>query len=212
MPARPAERHEDSFKDEEAPRPPSFDEEDVSDKPASVRNTGRVSVEEASEIDERYRKRLESMLAVDEMVAAFVEELEAAGELDDTYIFFTSDNGFLQGEHRVVQGKSRPYEESVRVPLFVRGPGVTDGSQIKEMVLNTDLAPTFAELAGLEEFPAADGCSLAPLLRGGDLPWWRTAVLLEAEGFSEEEAGSRAAYGAIRIGTHKYVEYENGER
>ena len=210
MPATPAERHEDAFTDEEGPRPPSFDEEDVSDKPSSVENAGRVSDEEASEIDEHYRKRLASMLAVDEMVATLVEELEAAGELDDT--FFTSDNGFLQGEHRVVQGKSRPYEESTRVPLFVRGPGIAAGSEIKEMVLNTDLAPTFVELAGLKEFPAADGRSLAPLLRGGNPPSWRKAVLLEAEGFSEEEAGSRAAYEAIRTGTRKYVEYANGER
>jgi arylsulfatase A-like enzyme len=72
------------------------------------------------------------MLAIDEMVATLVEELEAAGELDNTYIFFTSDNGFLQGEHRVTQGKSRPYEESAHVPLFVRGPRITAGSEIKE--------------------------------------------------------------------------------
>ncbi len=97
------------------------------------------------------------------------------------------------------------------MPLFVR-PRVAAGSKMKEMVLNTDLTSTFAELAGLEEFPAADGRSLAPLLRGGDPPSWRKAVLLEAEGFSEEEAGSRADYGAIRTGTHKYVEYGNGER
>ncbi|CAA9286898.1 MAG: Choline-sulfatase, partial [uncultured Chloroflexia bacterium] len=212
LPARPAERHEGAFAGEKAPRPPSFDEEDVSDKPSSVENTGRVSDEEASEVDERYRRRLESMLDVDEMVATLVGELEAAGELDDTFFFFTSDNGFLQGEHRIVQGKSRPYEESARVPLFVRGPGVAAGSETKELVLNTDLAPTFAELAGLEEFPAADGRSLAPLLRGEETPSWRKAVLLEAEGFSEEEADSRADYGAFRTGTHKYVEYENGER
>jgi N-acetylglucosamine-6-sulfatase len=212
LPATPAERHEDAFAGEEAPHPPSFDEEDLSDKPSWISNIDRVSDEEASEIDERYQKRLKSMLAVDEMVAALVEELEAAGELDDTFLFFTSDNGFLQGEHRVMQGKSRAYEESSRVPLFVRGPGVTAGWEIKEIVLNTDLASTFAELAGLEEFPAADGRSLAPLIRGEELPSWRNAVLLEAEGFGEEEASSPPAFRAVRTETHKYVEYENGER
>ena len=212
LPATPAERHEDAFAGEEAPRSPSFDEEDVSDKPSSISNIDRVSDEEASEIDERYQKRLESMLAVDEMVAALVEELEAAGELDDTYIFFTSDNGFLQGEHRVAQGKSRAYEESARVPLFVRGPEVSAGSEAKELVLNTDLAPTFAELAGVEEVSTLDGRSLAPLLRGEEPTSWRRAVLLESEGFGEEEADAPPAFRAIRTETHKYVEYENGER
>jgi N-acetylglucosamine-6-sulfatase len=212
LPATPAERHEGAFADEEAPRSPSFDEENVSDKPSSISNIDRVSDEEASEIDERYRKRLENMLAVDEMVASLIEELEAAGELENTYIFFTSDNGFLQGEHRVTQGKSRAYEESARVPLFVRGPGVSVGSEVKELVLNTDLAPTFAELAGVEEVPAVDGRSLAPLLRDEKPPSWRNAVLLEAEGFGEEEVDSPPAFRAVRTETHKYVEYENGER
>jgi N-acetylglucosamine-6-sulfatase len=169
LPATPAERHEGAFAGEEAPRPPSFDEEDVYDKPSSVKNIGRVSDEEAFEIDERYRRRLESMLAVDEMVTALTEELKATREIDETF-FFTSDNGFLQGEHRVAQGKSRAYKESARVPLFVRSPRVAAGSEIKEMILNTDLVPTFAELAGLEEFPGADGRSLAPLLRVEEPP------------------------------------------
>lgn len=212
MPATPAGRHEGSFADEQAPRPPSFDEEDVSDKPSSTGNLDRVSDEEASGIDERYRKRLESMLAVDEMVAALLDELEAAGELDDTYVIFTSDNGFLQGEHRVTQGKSRPYEESARVPLFVRGPGVTAGSEVKELTLNTDLAPTFAELAGLEDFLTADGRSLAPLLWGAEPASWRKALLLESEGFGEEETDAPAAFRAVRTENYKYVEYDDGER
>src|SRR5215210_2584023 len=137
-PATPAERHEGAFAEEEAPRPPSFNEEDVSDKPTRIRNSDPLSEEEISTIDNRYQRRLESMLAVDEMVASLVEELEAAGELDNTYIFFTSDNGFEQGEHRTRGGKDRPYEESVRVPFFVRGPGVTPGSEAEELVVNTD--------------------------------------------------------------------------
>ena len=80
----------------------------------------RIYNQEISTIDAYYRQRLESMLAVDEMVGSLVEELEAAGELENTYIFFTSDNGFLHGEHRIRSGKNRAYEESARVPLFVR--------------------------------------------------------------------------------------------
>ncbi len=209
-PATPAERHKGEFAGEEGLRPPSFDEEDVSDKPSWVRDMDRISGKLSSKTDARYRKRLNSMLAVDEMVASIVRELEEAGELDNTYIFFTSDNGLEQGEHRIKGGKRTPYEESARVPLFVRGPGIAAGSKTEKLALNTDFAPTFAGLAGIE-FPA-DGRSLAPLLRGED-PTWRTSVLLEA--FTNEEAKGEQAnlpnYRAVRTETHKYVEYENGE-
>jgi N-acetylglucosamine-6-sulfatase len=198
-PATPAERHKGAFASEEAPRAPSFDEEDISDKP--VRGIDRISEEEASDIEDYYRQRLESMLAVDDMVGALVEELEAAGELDDTYIFFTSDNGWLSGEHRIQEGKKRLYEEAAHVPLFVRGPRVAPGSTIEELTLNTDFAPTFADLANSEI--SADGRSLTPLLRGEDPPW-RSAVLLEILGQSHFEG--------VRTKTHKYVEYENGRQ
>ncbi len=237
-PATPAERHKGAFADEEVPRPPSFDEEDVSDKPSPLDDAERITYEQASNIDDYYRQRLESMLAVDEMVGSLVEGLEAAGELENTYIFFTSDNGWFQGEHRVQFGKNRPYEESARVPLFVRGPGVPNGLKIDRLALNTDFAPTFADLAGTE-FPA-DGRSLAPLLRGEEPASWRSSVLLEKlpQEDSSEEAQGKAKKGkgkkgkgkdergpggqggpggspdfqAIRTGTHKYVEYDNGER
>jgi len=230
VPATPAERHKGAFADEEAPRPPSFNEEDVSDKPSGIRDSASLSEQEISEIDSRYQERLESMLAVDEMVGSLVEELKAAGELDNTYIFFTSDNGFEQGEHRIKGGKDRPYEESARVPFFVRGPGIAPGSEVEELAVNTDFAPTFADLASVE-FPA-DGRSLAPLLRGEE-PAWRSSVLLEklpAEENGEEANGKgksknkgkgkgkaktgadgSPAFEAIRTETYKYVEYENGE-
>jgi N-acetylglucosamine-6-sulfatase len=136
------------------------------------------------------------------------------------------------GTHRTGHGKKTPYEEAARVPLFVRGPGVSAESTVKALVLNNDLAPTFAKLAGVEF--SADGRSLAPLLRGEEPPSWRSSVLLEAflDGKSargegndrgnDEEATSedgdqgkrtdRTAFGAIRTQTHKYVEHENGER
>jgi arylsulfatase A-like enzyme len=137
------------------------------------------------------------------MLASLVQELEVAEELDNTFIFFTSDNGYHQGEHLIDYGKITPYEESARVPLFVRGPGVAAGSKVERLSLNTDFAPTFADLAGIEF--SADGRSLAPLLRGED-PVWRSTVLLE--GFS---GGNPPSYEAVRTETHKYVEYDNGE-
>ena len=152
---------------ETAPRPPSFDEEDVSDKSSWVRNIEHLTAENTSGIDTRHRKRLESMSAVEEMIDALIQELETAGELENTYLFFASDNGWLGGKHRIPVGKVYPYEEFIRIPLFVREPGISPDSEAREMVLNTDLAPTFADLAGDETFPA-DGRSLAPLLRGED--------------------------------------------
>jgi N-acetylglucosamine-6-sulfatase len=236
-PATPAERHKDAFADESASRPPSFDEEDVSDKPSPIRDAEHISDKEASNIDAYYRQRLASMLAVDEMVDSLIRELEAEGVLDNTFIFFTSDNGWHQGEHRVQFGKNRPYEESAHVPLFVRGPEVPAGSEVEKLVVNTDFAPTFADLAGVS-FPA-DGRSLKPLLRGEDTSW-RLAILLERLPIqqSDEEGGGKAKakgkgkgkakgktgpggqggpggsppFEAVRTETYKYIEYENGDR
>ena len=204
-PATPAERHKDAFTDEKTPRSASFDEEDVSDKPSWIRERRTISDREASrKIDALYLERLASMLAVDERVDHLVRELTSTDRLDNTFIIFASDNGWQQGEHRIRSGKLYPYEESIRTPLFVRGPGVPAGSQVEELVLNDDLAPTIADLAGVS-FPA-DGRSFTPLF-GGEGPPWRSAVLLEAAG-----GGSPPTYRGVRTETHKYVEYQTGEK
>ena len=96
--------------------------------------------------DISHRKRLQSMLAVDDMIGDLIKSLHESGELDNTYIFFTSDNGFHLGQHRLGAGKWTPYEEDIHVLLIVRGPGVPDGRTLHHMVLNNDLAPTFADL------------------------------------------------------------------
>jgi N-acetylglucosamine-6-sulfatase len=202
-PATPAERHKGAFSEEEPYRPPSFDEKDVSDKPSQIRDTEPISEEDASKIDDRYRQRLESMLAVDDMVGSLIQELETAGELDNTFIFFTSDNGFEQGEHRLQKGKNQAYEESSHVPLLVRGPGVPAGVKTEKLAVNTDFAPTFADLAGAEF--RADGRSLVPALAENQDPSWRTSVLLE-------RLPTQSGYRAVRTETHKYVEYNNGDK
>jgi len=118
------------------------------------------------------------MLAVDEMIASFIHELEAAGKLDNTYIFFTSDNGWEQGEHRMQKGKARPYEESVRVPLFVRGPSVAPNSTIEKLTLNTDFAPTLVDLTSTEFLTVGAlwlrSC-VARIRRGVRLSCWRNS-------------------------------------
>jgi arylsulfatase A-like enzyme len=116
------------------------------------------------------------------MVASLVDTLGADGVLDDTYIVFTSDNGYHLGEHRIPLGKQSPYDESIRVPLIVRGPGVATGAVVDSIALNIDLAPTFAELASASPADVIDGRSLVPLLRGDPPTEWRHGFLVELYG------------------------------
>ncbi len=180
-PTTPAPRHANLFADAQAPRTPNFDEEDVSDKPSYIRNLPLLTEENISRIDEEWRQRLRSMQAVDEMIKSIVDMLEATGQLDNTYIFFTSDNGYHFGNHRQLLGKTAPYEEEIRVTMVVRGPGVPAGRTLEHLTGNIDLAPTWAGIAGIAPPDFVDGRSLLPLL--GDNPpatsEWRQCFLLE---------------------------------
>ena len=182
QPATPAPRHEEDLADVLLPQPPSFDEKVISDKPDWVRNNPPLSLKQKKYMEELHRKRLQSMLAVDDMIGDLVESLRDSNELDDTYIFFTSDNGFHLGQHRLGAGKWTAYEEDIRVPLVVRGPGIPEGKTLDHMVLNNDLAPTFADLAGAKTPPFVDGRSLKPLLDAKPTPIadWRQRFLIEA--------------------------------
>ncbi|PYQ08414.1 MAG: hypothetical protein DMF82_01535 [Acidobacteria bacterium] len=210
QPDRPAPRHEMAFAGLRAPRPPSFDEEDVSAKPGWVRAQPRFTPEVVDRIDDLYRRRLRTLLAVDEMIERILQALAARGELDSTYVFLTSDNGFQLGAHRLDHGKGDAYEESIRVPLVVRGPGVPPGT-CEEPVLNIDFAPTLAELAGAAAPAGVDGRSFAPLLHGRAPAGgkWRTDFLVEH--WTADEGGI-PPYSALRSRSHLYVEYPEDER
>ena len=211
-PARPAPRHDEEFPGLKAPRPPSFNEEDVSDKPAWVQNLPLMSEETIARTDDWHRRRVQTMLGVDEMLAALAEKLRASGELENTYIVFTSDNGFQLGAHRMDHGKGDAYEESVRVPLLVRGPGVPAGRRVDAMVLNIDLAPTLAELAGARAADFVDGRSFAPFLRGAPPKAWRKDFLVEHWVDETDDGAGIPAYAAVRTADHLYVEYPTNER
>lgn len=201
---RPAPRHAGTFAQAPLPRPPGFDERDLSDKPRYIRRLPRLSDERVERITRTYRSRLESLLAVDEAVGTLVNRLRAHGELDDTLIVFTSDNGWLQGEHRVPYGKIKPYEPAVRVPLILRGPGVPAGQRRHELVANVDLAPTLLDAANARAGIPLDGRSLlAPPPRG------QRALLLE---IGPRFRGEYVTYHAVRTGRYKYIEYATGER
>ena len=125
--AKPAPRHAHAFDSEPLPRPPNFNEADVSDKPAEIRNRRLLSADPDPDIQRKYRCELESLLSVDQGVKRVVDALTASGELDNTLIIYTSDNGYFHGEHRIPADKTHVYEESIRVPLQIRGPGIPRG-------------------------------------------------------------------------------------
>jgi arylsulfatase A-like enzyme len=145
-------------------------------------------------MEDLHRRRLQSMLAVDNMVGDLVEALRDGGKLDNTYIVFTSDNGFHLGQHRLGAGKWTPYEEDIRIPLVVSGPGVPEGEILKHMVLTNDLAPTFVDLAGTDIPSFVDGRSLKPLLTDEPAPLqdWRQRFLIEA--VAERGGGKRPPF------------------
>src|SRR5215208_1996694 len=169
----PAPRHEGLLEEVQALRPPSFDEADVSDKPGWVRRLPRLSATDKAYVERVTHGHLGLLPSLDDLVAGVVEELESAGELQNTYLFFSSDNGLLFGEHRIDDGKGPPYEESIRVPLAVRGPGIPTGRTTDQIALNIDLAPTFADLSGAMAPSFVEGRSLKPTF-AKDAPSWRT--------------------------------------
>ena len=194
---QPAPRDEGRFGDIPFPRSPSFNDKDPN-KPKKVRAHPMTS-EDKERVIARYRCRLESVLAADRGVARIVAALRRTGSLRDTYVVFTSDNGLIQGEHRIRGGKEQPYEEAIRVPLVIRGPGIPQGETSRSTVVNADLAPTIAAIAGAKPGVTIDGESLLPLARHPsrtptrDLP-------IEGAGFE-----------AVRTPRYMYAERETGE-
>jgi arylsulfatase A-like enzyme len=163
---RPAPRYADESRTYTLPRPPSFNEEDVSDKPSSLQDAApAMTDEQIAQLQLDYEGRAGSLLAVDDHVGALVEQLRKTGQLENTVIVFLSDNGWLQGEHRITGDKFLPYDESLKVPLIVRGPGVPRNRTVEGQVSNVDFAPTLVDLAGATAGRTMDGVSLLPTIR-----------------------------------------------
>lgn len=233
-PAQPAKRHKGMFADVDPARDPAFDAADVSSKPAWVRANPRLTNEQVEEIDDLWRSRSETLLAADDLVEQVVGRLRDHGALDRSYVFFTSDNGYHLGEHRLVSGKGTPYEQSIRVPLVIRGPGIEGGTQEHRLAGMADLAPTIAELAGTAVPAFVDGRSLLPVLASdpAEMPG-REAILIEkyrnsalrgtgvaqmalpvAQREDDDDEGNAIvpSWMALRKPNAIYVEYETGER
>ena len=235
----PATRHYDSFAGAPYPhdRSEGFNEGNVNDKPRFIREASYLSPTETHTYRVYYQKALESLRAVDEGVQQIVNTLGSMGQLRNTYILFTSDNGFFYGEHRLTGGKFLAYEPATHLPFLIRGPGIKPGTATGELAGNIDIAPTVLELAGAQATKSIDGRSLVPYMLD---PALRTRRPLLFESFvetadveqqggqplgttsrvaarSSSEAGASIVappkdYVGIRLGPWKYIEWPSGEK
>jgi N-acetylglucosamine-6-sulfatase len=198
----PDPRDRGRYEGTEPPPRSSVDERDVSDKPRFVRSRARLRARERRQIEKTYVSQLESLVAVDRLVKRVVKELRAQGEFENTVIVFTSDNGFLRGQHRLDSGKATPYEEAIRVPLLIRGPGFPEGGSTGRLVGNVDLAPTILDLADAKAGLRMDGRSILPLKREND----DRAILLEVH------ERSHGRFVGVRTRRYAYADYDGRDR
>jgi N-acetylglucosamine-6-sulfatase len=240
----PAPRHYTLF--DGAPFPHSrsqgFNEGNVSDKPRFIREAPYLSLNDIHTYRVYYQKALASLRAVDEGVKTVLDTLGGLHRLRNTYVIFTSDNGFFYGEHRLTGGKFLAYEPATHLPLLIRGPGIKAATATGELAANVDLAPTILELAGVKADKSLDGTSLVPFLRDPDLRTRRPILFesfvetndVEANGepsgpivptpgpaarASASRNGAQASivappkdYEGIRLGPYKYIEWPDGEK
>jgi arylsulfatase A-like enzyme len=226
MPYTPAPRDAEAFAGLGAPRTPAFGAAPDADAPRWLKAHAALSDADAALIDRDFRKRAQSVLAVDRMIGELQAAVAAIGAQDNTYFVFSSDNGYHMGEHNLMPGKMTAFDTDIHVPLIVTGPGIAAGSVAQEITENIDLCPTFSELAGAAPGGAApieapvDGRSLARLLRGDKEADWRSVALVEHHGPVRDpvdpdrpglRSGNPTSYEAIRGATSLYVEYADGE-
>ena len=242
QPATPAPRDATLFPHARAPRTPAYNAAHVSGKPQYIRRLPLMTPPAQARTDELYRRRLQSMQAVDDGIAKLIGTLRDTGQLDNTYIVFTSDNGFHLGQFRMEAGKQTPYDFDIHVPFVVRGPGIPEHRTADQLVGNVDLAPTFAAMGGVAPPSFIDGRSFLSLAKdpASNAPW-RNAYLIEhwretgrTDGDTAENSGAPLEppdpdqkatprglgagvspipdYHGIRTQRYMYVEYATGER
>ncbi|CAH2268765.1 jg23787 [Pararge aegeria aegeria] len=171
---------------------PTYDMAPNPDKQWILRVTEKMKPIHRQFTDLLMTKRLQTLQSVDMAVERVYQELKALGELDNTYLVYTSDHGYHLGQFGLVKGKSFPFEFDIRVPFLVRGPGVEPGTVVDDIVLNIDLAPTFLDMGGVASPAHMDGRSLLPLLqprrRRAAGSHWPDTFLVESSGRRETQA------------------------
>jgi arylsulfatase A-like enzyme len=214
--AVPDPRDEHKFDNASLPHPPSFNEEDMSDKPAFLRAAPSLGPTIQSRLLAKWRCALDSLVGVDRSVAQVVNAVRRSGELNRTIFVYISDNGLFYGEHRLFKGKVFPYEEAIHMPLIMRVPkryrdGAPRSKRIRQPVANIDLAPTLLDLA--HATPCArtgcrtmDGRSLMPLLKGRG-QWPPDRALLNEYRDPDAPRYSTCEFAAVRTPTEIYAEH-----
>jgi arylsulfatase A-like enzyme len=232
----PAPRHYDWFNGAPLPhgRSEGFAEGNVTDKPSFIRDSAYLSLGEIHTYRIYWNKQLESLRSIDDGVKLLIDTLGSLHRLRNTYVIFTSDNGFFFGEHRLTGGKFLAYEPATHMPFLIRGPGIRPRAESGELVANVDVAPTLLELAGVQADKSIDGRSMAPFLHDPELRTLRpilfesfveTSDVLENGAIAEPRARSRRQGGAtaslltppkdyegIRLGPYKYIAWPDGEK
>lgn len=236
----PAPREYDWFNGAPPPhrRDQGFDEGNVDDKPRFIREAPYLSLGEIHTYRVYWDKQLEALRGVDDGVKQIVDTLGSLHRLRNTYVIFTSDNGFFFGEHRLLGGKFLAYEPATHVPFLIRGPHIRPGSESGEIVGNVDVAPTVLQLAGAEADKSVDGRSLVPFLRDPELRTLRpylfesfveTVDVTDNGAIAEPSDQAHAAsasrrraiasilappkdYEGIRLGPYKYIAWPDGEK
>jgi len=158
------------------PHSESFNEEDLSDKPHYVQKKKKLDQDDIDCSDNMMRDHVESLISIDDVFGNVVDALYNNNRIENTIFIFTSDNGYLMGEHRIT-GKNYPFEESIRVPLYISGISIPIQT-IDKLVTNNDWAVTISDYAGLGPFEEADGFSLKSLIEDPSIQW-RKQFLIE---------------------------------
>lgn len=216
-PRTPAQRHLNKFRNLKFLPPPY--EKDISDKPQWVHDDRRLNPKDwwttQKKVSTRIIGCLESLLAVDEMLDKIIKMLKNTGKFENTFIFYLADNGGDLSHHIRAGGKLLPYEEGIRTPILLRGPGVQTAGIRDHLVSTVDLLPTIAHLARVPMPHFVDGRSLVPLMSPNPLPLpqWRKACLVELGKVHKWYRKSPPpAYKLLRTKSFKYIQYETGER
>ncbi len=240
----PAPRHYDWFKGARLPhdRSEGFDEGNVRDKPRFIREAGHLTLNDKHTYRVYWQKQLESLRSIDDGVKLIIETLGGVSRLRNTYVIFTSDNGFFFGEHRLIGGKFLAYEPATHMPFLIRGPGIKPGTSTGELASQIDIAPTVLELAGATADKSIDGRSMVPFLHDPSLRTRRPLLFesfvetsdVDQNGGAEKPApydppaggvarpatgGATASilappkdYEGIRLGPYKYIAWPSGEK
>lgn len=214
-PIQPEPRFEHALDGFPIRKPVNFDNHSIADgKPAWLSESlptwhgSQGPLYGQKQYDRFVRAYLATLLSVDESVGRVYEALRVSGQLDRTVIVFTSDNGFVLGEHGRVD-KRTAYEESLRIPLLIRHPGLArPGTVISNLVLSLDLAPTLIDLGGARKLRGIQGLSLRPLLEGRRTRW-RDSFLYEYN--YEEQFPYTPNVRAVRTSDWKLIRYPHGD-